>query len=129
MNAQAIGHEGAIVDVYSKMKPDSFTLQLQTILTSFYEDIKGVVSASSCTKSKVVKLKHKFEDRTCARRRRRRRLRRRCRRRRRRRLITASPATSPEGGTAATPDGEGPALAPSPGRAGAGAGGARGGWQ
>ena len=66
MNAQALEHEGEMVEVYSKMKPDSFTLQLQTILTALFEDIKGVVSASSCTKSKVVK--HKFEDRTCARR-------------------------------------------------------------
>ncbi len=53
MNAQAIWHEGAMVDVYSKMKPDSFMLQLQTILTAHFEDIKGVVSASGCTKSKT----------------------------------------------------------------------------
>ncbi len=50
------------------MKPDTFTLQLQTVLTAYYEDIKLVVSASGYTKSKVVK--RKFEDRTCARRRR-----------------------------------------------------------
>ncbi len=120
MNARAIEHEGAMVDVYSKMKPDSFTLQLQTIITALYEDIKGVVSASGCTKSKVVKCK--FEDQTCA------------------RVdanaadaaadaddddddATASPATSPGGGVAAPPGGEGPASAPSPGCAGAGAGG------
>jgi hypothetical protein len=36
--------------IYSKMKPDSFTLQLQTILTALFQDIKGVVSASGCTK-------------------------------------------------------------------------------
>ncbi len=52
------------MDVYSKMKPDSFTLQLQTILTALCEDIKGAVRASSCTKSKVVKRTGKFEDRT-----------------------------------------------------------------
>jgi hypothetical protein len=46
------------------MKPD--TLQLQTVLTAYYDDIKRVVSANGCTKSKVVK--RKFEDRTCARR-------------------------------------------------------------
>ncbi len=66
MNAQGIGHKGAMVDVYPKLKPDSFILQFQTILTTLYEDIKGVVSASGCTKSKVVK--RKFEDWTCARR-------------------------------------------------------------
>ena len=33
---------------------------MQTVLTAYYEDIKGVVSASGCTKSKVVK--RKFED-------------------------------------------------------------------
>jgi hypothetical protein len=44
-----------------------FTSQLQTVLTAYYEKIKGVVSASGCTKSWVVK--RKFEDRTCARRR------------------------------------------------------------
>ncbi len=75
--ARAIGHEGAMVDVYSKMKPASFTLQLQTILTALYEDIKGVVSASGCTKYKVVKRTGKFKDQTCARC-------RSCRRRRRR---------------------------------------------
>jgi hypothetical protein len=97
-----------MVDVYPQMKPDS---QLQTILTSLYEDIKGVVCASSCTKSKVVK--SKFEDQTCARHRRCRRLRRRCSR---------QPATSPEGGAAAAPVGEGPVSAPSPG-------GRSGGWR
>jgi hypothetical protein len=42
------------------MKPDTFPWQLQTVLIAYYEDIKGVVSASGCTKSKVVK--RKFED-------------------------------------------------------------------
>jgi hypothetical protein len=51
-----------MVEVYSKMKPDSFTLQLQTVLTAYYKD---KVSASCCTKSKVVK--GKLEDRTSAR--------------------------------------------------------------
>ena len=49
-----------MVDVYSKMKPDVFRLQLQTVLTTYYEDIKGAVSASGCTKPKVVE--RKFED-------------------------------------------------------------------
>jgi hypothetical protein len=56
--------EGAMVDVYSKMKPDSFTSQLQTVLTAYYEDIMGfqaqLQGASGCPKSKVVK--RKFED-------------------------------------------------------------------
>jgi hypothetical protein len=46
------------------MKPDSFTWQLQTVLTAYYEDIKGVVSASGCTKSKVVKCKFEDQDDT-----------------------------------------------------------------
>ncbi len=31
-----------MADSYTKMKPDSFKLQLQAVLTTFYEDIKGV---------------------------------------------------------------------------------------
>ena len=42
------------------MTPDAFRSQLQTALTAYYEDIKGIVCASGCTKSKVVK--RKFED-------------------------------------------------------------------
>jgi hypothetical protein len=49
-----------MVDVYSKMNPDSFTSQLQTTLTAYYEDIKGVQGSSGCPKSKVVK--RMFED-------------------------------------------------------------------
>jgi hypothetical protein len=60
MNSRAHEHEGAMVDVYSKMNPDSFTSQLQTTLTAYYEDIKGVQGASGCPKPKVVK--RKFED-------------------------------------------------------------------
>jgi hypothetical protein len=60
INSRAHEHEGAMVDVYSKMKPDAFTSQLQTVLTAYYEDIKWVVGASGCTKSKVIK--RKFED-------------------------------------------------------------------
>ena len=51
INSRAHEHEGAMVDVYSKMKPDSFTLQLQTVLTAYYEDIKGVQGASGCPPS------------------------------------------------------------------------------
>jgi hypothetical protein len=49
MNAQALDHLGVMVDVYSKIKPDSFKLQLQTVLTAYYKDIKGVQGASSST--------------------------------------------------------------------------------
>ncbi len=65
INSLALEHEGAMVDVYSKMKPDTFRLQLQTVLTAYYEDIKGMVRASSCTKSKVVKSKFEDQDDTC----------------------------------------------------------------
>ena len=49
-----------MVDAYTKMKPDSFKSQLQAVLTTYYEDIKGILGASGCSKNKVVK--RKFED-------------------------------------------------------------------
>ena len=49
-----------MVDVYTKMKPDSFKSQLQAALTTYYEDIKGIHGASGCSKTKIVK--RKFED-------------------------------------------------------------------
>ena len=49
-----------MVDAYTKMKPDSFKSQLQAVLTTYYEDIKGILGASGCSKPKVVKCK--FED-------------------------------------------------------------------
>jgi hypothetical protein len=55
INALALQWESAVVDVYTKMKPDSFKLQLQAVLTAYYEDIKGVQGASCCTKTKIVK--------------------------------------------------------------------------
>ncbi len=64
MNAQALEHEGEMVKVYSKMKPDAFQSQLQNVLTAYYEDIKAVVSASGCNKSKVVKRKLEDQDDT-----------------------------------------------------------------
>ena len=60
MNTRALEHEDTMVEVYSKMKPDAFPSQLQNVLTAYYEEIKGVVSASCCNKSKLVK--RKFED-------------------------------------------------------------------
>ncbi len=44
------------------MKPDALRLQLQTVLITYYDDIKGVVSASGCTKPKVVKRKFVDQD-------------------------------------------------------------------
>ncbi len=46
-----------MVNAYTnlKMKPDSFKLQLQAVLTSYYEDIKGVHGASCCHKTRIVK--------------------------------------------------------------------------
>ncbi len=44
------------------MKPNALRLQLQTVLITYYEDIKGVVSASGCTKPKVVKRKLVDQD-------------------------------------------------------------------
>ena len=51
-----------MVDVYTKMKPDSFKLQLQAVLTAFYEDIKGVQGASGCPKIKVIKRRFADQD-------------------------------------------------------------------
>jgi hypothetical protein len=119
INSRALEHESAMVDVYSKMKPDGFRSQLQTVLTAYYEDIKGVASASGSAKTKVVK--RKFEDQdgtdlapgaagaagvagdaaadadTAA---------------------AATPATPPDESAATAPGGAEPPLAPSPARGG-----------
>jgi hypothetical protein len=42
------------------MKPDAFMSQLQAVLTTYFEDIKGVHGASGCPKPKIVK--RRFED-------------------------------------------------------------------
>ena len=60
INARALEHKSTMVDAYTKMKPDSFKLQLQAVLTTYYQDIKGIQGASGCHKSKVVK--RRFED-------------------------------------------------------------------
>jgi hypothetical protein len=58
-----------MVNAYNKMKPDSVKLQLQAVLTHYYEDIKGVQGASGCHKTRIVNLvKPRFkaqEDDTC----------------------------------------------------------------
>jgi hypothetical protein len=106
IKSRALEHEGAMVDVYSKMKPDVLRSQLQTVLTPYYEDIKGVVSASGCTKSKIIE--RKFEDQEDT-----------------ERAADSdadaadaaatTPATPPDGGAAAASGGEEPLPAPSPG--------------
>ncbi len=40
-----------MVDVYSKLKPDSFKKQLQTVLTAYYKDINGVQGSRGCPKT------------------------------------------------------------------------------
>jgi hypothetical protein len=60
INAQALEHKSVMVDAYTKMKPDSFKSQLQAVLTTYYEDIKGVQGGSGCHKTRIVK--HRFED-------------------------------------------------------------------
>ncbi len=44
--------------------PDSFKKQLQTILTTYYEDIHGVQGASVCHKTKVINCKFKDQEDT-----------------------------------------------------------------
>ena len=51
MNSHALDHKGAMVNVYSKMKPNSFKSQLQAVLTANYKDIHGVQGASGCPKT------------------------------------------------------------------------------
>ncbi len=36
INARALQLESATIDVYTKMKPESFKLQLQAVLTAYY---------------------------------------------------------------------------------------------
>ena len=38
VNAQALDYKSAMVSAYTKTKPDSFKLQLQAVLTTYYED-------------------------------------------------------------------------------------------
>ena len=81
MNAQALDHKGTMVDVYSKMRPDSFKSQLQAVLTANYKDIHGVQGASGCPKTSTrlssasLRTKRRPEQRQTIR-----RLRRRCQR-------------------------------------------------
>ncbi len=56
-----------MVNAYTKMKPDSFKLQLQAVLSTYYEDIKGVQGASGCHKTRIVKRQFKDLEATRAR--------------------------------------------------------------
>ncbi len=49
-----------MLNAYTKMKPDSFKLQLQAVLTTYDKDIKGVQGASGCHRTRIVK--RQFED-------------------------------------------------------------------
>jgi hypothetical protein len=60
INARALDHERAMLDVYSSMTPDAFKSQLQAALTTYYVDIMGVHGASGCPKPKIIK--RRFED-------------------------------------------------------------------
>ena len=97
INSRALEHESAMVEVYSQMKPDAFRSQLQTVLTTYYEDIKGIVSASGCTKSKVIKRKFEDQDNIAD------------------AEAAPDPRTPPVGEAAPAPSGEEPPPASSPG--------------
>jgi hypothetical protein len=58
----SLEHESAMVDAYTKMKPDSFKSQLQAVLTTHYEDIKGVQGDSGCHKTRIVKLRFEGQE-------------------------------------------------------------------
>ena len=62
INAQALEHESAMVDAYTKMKPDSFKSQLQAVLTTYYEDIKVVQGGSGYHKTRIVKRRFKDQE-------------------------------------------------------------------
>jgi hypothetical protein len=46
------------------MKPDSFKLQLQAVLTTYYKDIKGIQGASGCYKTRIIKRQFKDQEAT-----------------------------------------------------------------
>ncbi len=52
INALALQHEAAMLDVYSKMTSDKFKKQFQAVLTTYYEDIGLIQGASGCPKPK-----------------------------------------------------------------------------
>jgi hypothetical protein len=55
INVRALQHDAAMLDVYSKMTSDKFKKQLQSVLTTYYEeDIRSIQGASGCLKPKFV---------------------------------------------------------------------------
>jgi hypothetical protein len=62
IDSQALEHESAMVDAYTKMNPDSFKSQLQAVLTTYYEDIKGIQGGSGCHKTMTVKRRFKDQE-------------------------------------------------------------------
>ncbi len=54
INVREFQHESAMLDVYTKMTPDSFKMQLQAVLTAYYENIKGIQGASGCPMPKFL---------------------------------------------------------------------------
>ena len=62
INARALEHEKTMLDDYSSMNPDAFMSQLQAVLSTYFEDIKGVHGASGCPKPKIVKRRYVDPD-------------------------------------------------------------------
>ncbi len=101
MNARALEHEGTMVEVYSKMKSDTFHVTVANCLDRLLREDQGGCerpgwsSASSRTGLAPDADPADPADPADA--------------------NAATPATPPDGSVAAAPDGEGPPQAPSPG--------------
>ena len=54
INTRALQHERAMVHEYSKMKPEQFAKHLQSILTTYYVDMRAMPGASGCPKPKFL---------------------------------------------------------------------------
>ena len=54
INTRALQHERAMEHEYSKLKPERFTKHLQSVLTTYYEDIRAMPGASGCPKPKFL---------------------------------------------------------------------------
>ena len=117
MNTLALEHEGAMVEVYSKMKPDAFPSQLQNILKPITRISRGLWAPAVATSPRWSSASSRTK------RRRRLRFPRRHHRRRRR-----SHPRHPAGRERrAAPGGEEPPQAPSPAAKGEGGKGRAGG--
>ncbi len=60
INARALEHESSMLDAYTEMETDSVKSKLQTVLTAYYQGIKGVPGGSGGHKPRVIKLR--FHD-------------------------------------------------------------------